>query len=179
MQLHPSLFLCGAPYPSNPCSARPAPAPCWHRAALQDWVGWLLPCHVHCERSPNTVTSTTATTSPRHRLTAEFGQLQYRLLLQLIQWFDFKIKSMWSHVNRALLLGHSLEIDTTLVLCDGCHLLFYLMHKSHGVSVLGNEVCRGIQQSLKVSRTTVRAFAGIDLPLVFGLRSVSILIWNV
>lgn len=46
----------------------------------------------------------------------------------------------------------------------------------------GNEVCSGLQQSLKVGRTTVLAFAGIDylllsdLALVFGLRSVSTLI---
>lgn len=65
-----------------------------------------------------------------------------------------------------LLLGHSLEIQTALVLCDGCHLLFYLTHKSHRVYVQGNEVCSGVQQSLKVGRTTVLAFAGIGyLPL--------------
>lgn len=80
-----------------------------------------------------------------------------------------------------LLFRHSLEIQTALVLCDGCHLLFYLTHKSRRVSVQGNEVCSGVQQSLKVGRTTVLAFAGIgylslsDLPLVFGLWSVSTL----
>lgn len=26
----PLAFLCGAPYPSNPCCTRPAPATCWH-----------------------------------------------------------------------------------------------------------------------------------------------------
>lgn len=59
---------------------------------------------------------------------------------------------------KGLLLGHSLEILKALVLCDGCHLLFYLMHKSHRVSVQGNEVCSGVQQSLKEGSP---AFAGI------------------
>lgn len=78
-----------------------------------------------------------------------------------------------------LLLGHGLEIQTALVLCDGCHLLFYLLHKSCRVSVRGNEVCSGVQQSPKVSRATVLAFAGISyrplasLPLVLGLWSVN------
>lgn len=86
---------------------------------------------------------------------------------------------------KALLLGHCLEIHTALVLCDGCHFLFYLTHKSHRVSVQGNEVSSGVHQSLKVDRTTVLAFAGIgyfplsELPLVFGLRSASTLTWNV
>jgi len=58
-------------------------------------------------------------------------------------------------------------------------LLFYLAHNSHRVSVQGNEVCSGVQQSPEVGRTTVPAFAGIgdlplsDLPLMLGLRSVS------
>lgn len=39
----PLAFLCGAPYPSNPCSARPAPAPCWLWAALRGWAGWSFP----------------------------------------------------------------------------------------------------------------------------------------
>lgn len=55
-------------------------------------------------------------------------------------------------------MGHSLEIQVALVLCDGCCLHFYLLHKSHRVSVRGNEVYSGVQQSLKVSRTTVLAF---------------------
>lgn len=59
-----------------------------------------------------------------------------------------------------LLLGHSLEIQAVLVLCDGCYLHFYLLHKSHRVSMPGNEFCSGVQQSVKVSRTTVLDFEG-------------------
>lgn len=65
---------------------------------------------------------------------------------------------------KALLLGHCLEIQTALLLCHCCHLLFYLMHKSHRVSAQGNGVCSGVQQSVKVGRTTVLAFAGSRQP---------------
>lgn len=47
----PLALLCGAPYPSKPCSAQPAPAPYWHWAVLQVGAGWLLPCHVHCQKT--------------------------------------------------------------------------------------------------------------------------------
>lgn len=159
----PLAFLCGAPYPSNPCSTRPAPASCWHWAELGR-LGASLPCSRWriSKRCHNISRS-----SFSNMKTIKVGSIfQYSQLLLLRLW----LVSAWIEIQsitfirphaKRLLLGHRLEIQKALVLCDGCHLLFYLTHKSHRVSVQGNEVCSGVQQSLKVGRTTVLAFVGV------------------
>ena len=98
----------------------------------------------------------------------------YSLLASdLIYRFNRNFRKEWIHMitwSKALLLGHSLESWIALVFCDGCRLLFYLMHKSCRVSVQGKKVCSGAHQTPKVGRPA---------PQGLGLRSLSTLTWNV